>query len=324
MPARIARVAFTVNDMRFAIGSVAFVVMLGTQAAIARADPPPPVSLRATQSVDMPITVGALGLAVLPIAIPERPHRPWEHELVDAIDLDSRDNFSPRAATISDVSLALTLAAPAVYLSSTSLTDDESTRLSLYTETLAVDLALVQLAKYAVQRPRPYTYGRSAAARAYAKAEGDDAYRSFYSSHAAMGFGAAVAGAYLFGAGHADPHARAAVWGLGLTSAAFTANLRVRAGKHFYSDVLVGAIVGSAIGYAVPALHVSPRSPGAPAYSPNGGDLALGAAGILVGTLASELIPLGRASEGAEPGRGYAVAPMPLEHGAGLAFAFSR
>lgn len=37
--------------------------------------------------------------------------------------------------------------------------------------------------------------------------------------------------------------------------AATTASLRVVAGKHFYSDVIVGSAIGTAIGATVPLLH---------------------------------------------------------------------
>jgi membrane-associated phospholipid phosphatase len=59
--------------------------------------------------------------------------------------------------------------------------------------------------------------------------------------------------------------------------------LRVEAGKHFYTDVLVGAVVGSAIGVAVPMLHRKklklPMGLGslrmAPMLLPDGAGLAL-------------------------------------------------
>jgi membrane-associated phospholipid phosphatase len=44
--------------------------------------------------------------------------------------------------------------------------------------------------------------------------------------------------------------------------AATTAVLRVEAGKHFWSDVAVGALVGSAVGYLVPELHVREHQTG--------------------------------------------------------------
>jgi len=53
-------------------------------------------------------------------------------------------------------------------------------------ETLAVDLALVQLAKYLVQRPRPYLYNHSPEAARFASATGDDGWTSFTRATAAM------------------------------------------------------------------------------------------------------------------------------------------
>ncbi|MBA3539840.1 MAG: phosphatase PAP2 family protein, partial [Deltaproteobacteria bacterium] len=201
-------------------------------------------------------------------------------------------------------------------------------RLMIYAETMAIDLALMQVTKYLVQRPRPYAYNPSAAAKAYTRAAGDDARLSFYSGHAAMSFGAAVSGAYLLGASEVHPNIRMLAWGMGMATAATTANLRVRAGKHFYSDVVIGAAVGIAVGYLVPALHATDAP-----YSPSAGELAMGGVGLLVGMLGSELIPLGNADEHErERGTGLlgrlgidrvGLAPMTLPSGAGLALAGS-
>ena len=45
------------------------------------------------------------------------------------------------------------------------------------------------------------------------------------------------------------------IWGSTLTFATLTAYARVKAGAHYPSDVIVGAIVGGAIGRLVPVLH---------------------------------------------------------------------
>ena len=95
--------------------------------------------------------------------------------------------------------------------------------------------------------------------REYAQSQGKDSHLSFFSGHASTTFAASVAGAYLFAQNTADKRARAAVWGFELALAGATANLRTRAGKHFYSDVIVGALVGAAVGFAVPRLHGGPR-----------------------------------------------------------------
>ncbi len=43
--------------------------------------------------------------------------------------------------------------------------------------------------------------------------------------------------------------------GLGIAAASATAVLRVTAGVHFPSDVVVGALVGSGVGIVVPLVH---------------------------------------------------------------------
>lgn len=45
------------------------------------------------------------------------------------------------------------------------------------------------------------------------------------------------------------------VWGAGLATASSVAILRVAAGKHYPSDVVMGAAMGSFIGWLVPMLH---------------------------------------------------------------------
>ncbi len=262
----------------------------------------------AGHTVDRPtdgLVIGsALGLGLALSLVPMREHAPWQHELFGEADDSVHDQFSRRAAQISDGLLATTVAAPVFYLTGTTIDDADGDRLLLYGEALAIDVALFESVKHLVQRPRPYTYSSDPEVARYAKAQGNDAYQSFYSGHAATAFCAATAGAYLVATSTDDSRVRAVTWGLGFAAAAATANLRVRAGKHFYSDVAVGSVIGIAIGYAVPALHAS----GSP-YVPSGADLFAAAGGVLGGTLISELIPLEDRVH---------VSPLALKNGVGL------
>ncbi|MEL6536147.1 MAG: phosphatase PAP2 family protein, partial [Bacteroidota bacterium] len=54
---------------------------------------------------------------------------------------------------------------------------------------------------------------------------------------------------------HPDSPWRYAVWGAAAVVPAVTGWARVGAGKHYYSDVIVGYITGALIGYWVPELH---------------------------------------------------------------------
>lgn len=260
---------------------------------------------------------GTLGLSLIPIRV-EAPL--WRRELF-AADEAVRDNFSRRASHVSDALLVASLAAPAIYLTGRTIDDADGDRLILYGQTVAINGLLAQAGKHLVQRPRPYMYGKSSAARAYAAEAGADGRKSFYSGHAAMSFGAAVTGAYFLGASDAPGVARGFAWGAGLAVAATTATLRVRAGKHYYSDVVIGAVVGMTVGYLVPALHAE----GDP-YVPSGQELAAGAAGVLGGMLLGQLLPLERRSESPVKPSALArlrLAPTPVEAGFGFALAGS-
>lgn len=266
---------------------------------------------------DGAILAGAIGLGAALTLLPSRaPATPWRHELFGGLDAAVHDTFSPRAAGVSDALVAAAVAAPLVYLTGDTIEDADGDRLVIYGEALAINAALFQGVKHLVRRPRPYVYSTSAAIQRYAAAEGDDAYQSFYSAHAATAFCAATAGAYLAAASSSNPTARTLAWGGGFAVAAAAANLRVRAGKHFYSDVVIGGVVGVAIGYAVPALHA-----GGEPYVPDVRAAAAALAGVLVGSAVSEVLPLGARADDTRRSGGLHLSPVVIANGAGLGLA---
>jgi membrane-associated phospholipid phosphatase len=120
--------------------------------------------------------------------------------------------------------------------------------LVVMSEALVVNGALNQVAKVTVRRPRPATYGGEDITK-------PDNYLSFYSNHASNAFAVGAAYATTFTLRHPDSPYRYLVYGAVLAGGATTGTLRVVGGKHFPSDVLVGSIVGTAVGVTVPLLH---------------------------------------------------------------------
>jgi membrane-associated phospholipid phosphatase len=206
-------------------------------------------------SATMATSAATVGLSLL---IPVDTGTRWNTELLP-IDDHLKGRYSSQAAHTSDILLAVNVVAPVALFTGRGLDRETGKRLAIYGETLLVGLAVNSLVKAAVARPRPYAYSDDPAIVAYAEGQGRDSRLSFYSGHASTTFSASVAGAYLFAQSTSDTNARAAVWGLELAMAAATADLRTRAGKHFYSDVLVGAAVGSGLGVLVPYLHGGPK-----------------------------------------------------------------
>lgn len=97
-----------------------------------------------------------------------------------------------------------------------------------------------------------------------------------------------------------------------------TSNLRVRAGLHFYSDVILGGLIGSAVGYAVPALHAQGKP-----YALSRSDLAMAGVGMVAGAVISEALPLGTARPTDHPPAVMVdhvhIGPLALRAGGGMA-----
>jgi hypothetical protein len=239
----------------------------------------------------------AAALSLWPVDTDDR----WDLELFGAIDRSVRGRHSSTAAAFSDALLVTALATPLVLELGRGIDEYSDERILVYGETIAATALVTNLAKYTVQRPRPYVYRDDPRIE-----KGEDAFLSFFSGHSALSFAAATAGGYLYATGESERRARVGVWFAGMTVASATAMLRVRAGKHFYSDIIVGALVGVGVGWTVPRLHhdggISLR---------RSEWLAIGA-GVTVGTLVAALAPIPSDAK-------VRLEPLVLADGGGLA-----
>ena len=127
----------------------------------------------------------------------------------------------------------------------------------MYGESLSFTMAMTNIVKMAVRRPRPLAYIDAEVHQndpTWSNTNTDSSL-SFFSGHAAIT--AAVTSTATYLAFARSPHT-ARPWitllvGTGLTT--FVSVERVRAGKHFPTDVIAGSIIGAGIGVAVPHLH---------------------------------------------------------------------
>jgi hypothetical protein len=153
----------------------------------------------------------------------------------------------------------------------------------VYAEVLSANLLLSTVVKYSAPRLRPYNY-RVPPATSYVRSQGVDAYLSFYSGHASAAFAAAIGGSYLFSAAHPETMAKSWLWGVESAMATATSIWRIRAGKHFYSDVVIGAAVGATLGIGIPLLEGIH-------YRPSATEMAMAGGGALIGGLAAVVTP---------------------------------
>jgi len=124
-------------------------------------------------------------------------------------------------------------------------------------EAIAINGAITQGFKLAFSRPRPWLYGLPSSSP---ELEDGSHYVSFYSGHTSGAFAALFSYAHTFALRNPEPAYRVAVYGGAAALAGTVGVLRVVSGKHFPSDVLAGALAGTAIGLVVPLLHARPRA----------------------------------------------------------------
>ncbi|MET0795295.1 MAG: phosphatase PAP2 family protein, partial [Polyangiaceae bacterium] len=124
----------------------------------------------------------------------------------------------------------------------------------MYAESISFTMAMTNIVKMAVRRPRPSAY-IEAEAHPNAENTSTDSALSFFSGHAAITATVTATASYLAFA--RAPHG-ARPWitlGVGTALTTFVSIERVRAGKHFPTDVIAGSIAGAGIGLVVPHLH---------------------------------------------------------------------
>lgn len=129
----------------------------------------------------------------------------------------------------------------------------------MYVQALAIQNGLNYMVRSLQLWPRPYMYaidGEGAEAAAEVAREGKgEAYGSFFSGHASTAFTVAVFTAEWFSEMYPNSPYKGIVWASSLSLAGLVGALRIAAGKHYPTDVLVGALVGSGVSLAVLKIH---------------------------------------------------------------------
>lgn len=123
-------------------------------------------------------------------------------------------------------------------------------------EGILANLAITNLTKELAKRPRPFTFGRVPdeimnKSLLYTK----NSFRSFFSGHTSIAASNSFLAAKLLNDFYPDSKLKPAIWATAVVIPAITGYLRVKAGRHFTTDVLMGFIAGAAVGLIIPELH---------------------------------------------------------------------
>lgn len=173
-------------------------------------------------------------------------------EDINRFDRKATWNWSPTAGYISDAGLYLGLATPSLIFISENARKEYKAVMLMTAETYLLTAGLTSLTKELAKRTRPFVYNDDAPLDKKLK---KDARSSFFSGHTSM----VASGTYLTAMMYADFHPgsrwKPMVWTGAAIIPALTGLLRYQAGKHYWTDILTGYLVGAAVGVAVPAIH---------------------------------------------------------------------
>lgn len=225
-------------------------------------DPPYP---KFTFRSEMPYMTSALGVFSIGVLsnylFGHEAYSVQELGMLDKSTIFKLDRFtttlwSPKAARASDYLRTGVAVLPAFFLINHHTRHDILPLLVMGSEVAVLTLGLTIFTKNIALRDRPFLYNPDPDIPFELKDNPTTRF-SFFSGHTAI----TSALSFFFAKVMNDYHPSATrgfkivTWSIATVIPAATATLRVRAGKHFPTDVLAGYMVGGAIGFLVPHFH---------------------------------------------------------------------
>lgn len=219
-----------------------------------------------------------------------KPQQPVESSRLLPIDRAIiKETYDSSAATLSNIGLYSAVGFAVLDPILSGYRDDADAAINdavLYAESLTITMAVTNLTKISVRRPRPTAYAQQQKLREQfgpnaPDITGTDSSLSFFSGHSSITASVGATATYLAFARASHKSLRpwiTLVAGLALTT--FVARERVEAGAHFPTDVITGALAGGIVGTIVPHIHrtksTRPVHLGAVTLPEGGAELTLG------------------------------------------------
>lgn len=215
---------------------------------------------KTSTKVDLPVTIGGMALSGYGLYLISNKHGMSEAEAsqlkkedVNRFDRFSAGNFDENAKKLSDPFFYGSFAGPFFLLFNDPIAQKAGQIGALYVETMAVTGTIFTLTAGNVYRVRPLVYGGDEVPSRQKTTK--NAQNSFYAGHTAATASATFFAAKVFHDFNPDSPARPYIWTAAAAVPAAVGYLRLKAGKHFLSDNLLGYVLGAGAGILVPQLH---------------------------------------------------------------------
>ena len=188
------------------------------------------------------------------------PYTPEELNMLDRNDVNAFDrgatyNKSNTARQASDIVLVSSLVVmPQLFLYNNHTRKDIGSLFVLTYEVLSFNYGMTNIVKSAVNRTRPYAYNPD---YTYEERTDRESRFSFYSGHTSVTASLSFLWAQVMTDYHPDMAKgyKIGIWSFAALLPATTGYLRVKAGKHYPTDVITGYAIGALTGVLIPYLH---------------------------------------------------------------------
>lgn len=171
---------------------------------------------------------------------------------INRFDRWAADVHSEKAADVSDLFFYGAMPLPLLFLADHKIRKDFAKIGFLYFETMSLTGMFYTSATYFKDRYRPYTYNANTLLSE--KLDGN-AKNSFYAGHVALVATSTFFMAKVYSDYHPESNLKWVFYGAAAAATGTTGYLRHRGGRHFPSDILLGAAQGTLTGILVPHFH---------------------------------------------------------------------
>lgn len=176
----------------------------------------------------------------------------WSRTEVPAWERSATYQWSERAADWSDIVQVAAAMAPLTLLGSDKIRSDIKSVGMMYAEAFLLNQGLISSIKSTVKRRRPYVFNEEVN---YELKYRKQVFFSFVSGHTMSSASMTFLTAKIYSDFYPDSNYKNYIWAGAIAIPAITGYLRYKAGRHFYSDLMVGYGLGAITGIFIPELH---------------------------------------------------------------------
>lgn len=171
---------------------------------------------------------------------------------INGFDRSVANNYSPKARSTSDLFFYSSMPLPLFLLLDKKIRKDGLRVEMLYLQALGTTGALYSVSAAVADRLRPLSYNPDAPID---ERRSGNSRNSFFAGHPALVATSTFFMAKVYADYHPNMKHKWLLYAAAGSLTATTGYLRIKAGYHFYTDVITGVTVGALVGVLVPQLH---------------------------------------------------------------------